>query len=238
MRTSENLDQLATALAKAQAAFEVAGKDKSAKITSAKGNYSYSYADLPTIVAACRPALAAAGLSVIQAVSARGADVTVTTRLLHASGQWVSDEDAPLTMTARDNSPQAIGSACTYARRYGLMTLLGVVAGDEDDDAQSAQPRPYSNPTPQDDPRDELPLPADSWTSVRLQALLERLIPGKGREVDEARLDKLSELMDLPRAALTRGETLYSRFANGKKHLREGLIQLVERLVAEEEKKQ
>lgn len=57
------------------------------------------------------------------------------TRLTHAaSGEFM--EDAMLLMSAKDD-PQGQGSALTYARRYALMAILGLVA-DEDDDGEKA----------------------------------------------------------------------------------------------------
>lgn len=62
----------------------------------------------------------------------------VVTSLIHASGENISDEGVPIH-TADNRNPQKLGAAITYARRYGLCAILGIV-GDEDDDAQSATP--------------------------------------------------------------------------------------------------
>jgi hypothetical protein len=130
MLTSENVNELAVALAKAQSAISSAHKDRANPFFNSK------YATLDAIWEACRGPLTSNGLSVIQAASSAGKTVTVTTRLLHLSGQWVQ---APLTLDGKDASPQAVGSAITYARRYGLGAMVGVTA-EEDDDANAAQP--------------------------------------------------------------------------------------------------
>jgi hypothetical protein len=70
----------------------------------------------------------------------RGA-VVVTTLLAHASGEWI---ETRLAMGLESTDPQAIGSALTYARRYGLCALVGVAPGDVDDDAAAAMPAPAS----------------------------------------------------------------------------------------------
>jgi uncharacterized protein (DUF3820 family) len=58
------------------------------------------------------------------------------TRLIHAeSGEQITSH-MPLVLTKQD--PQSQGSALTYARRYALLAILGLV-GDEDDDASRAQ---------------------------------------------------------------------------------------------------
>ena len=124
------LDQLATALAKAQAAMEGAVKD------STNPHFQSRYADLASVWGACRAALTANGLAVVQAVRVADGRVYVRTILLHASGQWISSE---LGMQPVDLKPQAIGSCITYGRRYGLAAMVGVAP--EDDDGEGAEGR-------------------------------------------------------------------------------------------------
>jgi hypothetical protein len=129
-RQSDSIDQLATALSAAQRAMEGASKD------SVNPSFHNKYADLSSIWAAIREPLGANGLSVIQMPSAEGARVTVTTLLAHSSGQWISSD---LSLTVKDDSPQAIGIGITYARRYSLAAVGGVAP--EDTDGEGAQPR-------------------------------------------------------------------------------------------------
>jgi hypothetical protein len=131
MRTSEQINELATALAAAQATYPPIGKDKTAKA----GSYSYDYADLATVLEAVRPALAKQGIAVVQSASAEAQMVTVVTRLMHSSGQWI---ESSLSVEAETTAPQKLGSAISYARRYGLLALAGVAPADEDDDGQAA----------------------------------------------------------------------------------------------------
>lgn len=129
MEHSEQLNELAGALAKAQAAFTAVPKGKTAKV----GSYSYKYADLADAWDVARQALTDNGLAVIQAPAQLERGVcSVTTMLLHTSGQWVR---STLALDARDASPQSIGSVITYARRYGLAAMVGLVT-DDDTDAQ------------------------------------------------------------------------------------------------------
>jgi hypothetical protein len=121
--------QLAAALAKAQGAITGATKSKT------NPHFRSSYADLAEVWDACRPALAAHGLSVVQMPSANGPRVTVTTVLLHESGESLS---SALTMEAAQDTPQAIGSCITYARRYALASMVGVAPEDDDGNAASA----------------------------------------------------------------------------------------------------
>jgi hypothetical protein len=59
--------------------------------------------------------------------------VNLTTMLAHASGEWIAS-DWPVCPVAETASPQRMGAALTYARRYTLFTLVGI-AGEDDLDA-------------------------------------------------------------------------------------------------------
>lgn len=137
VRQSATLGKLAAALAKFQGSMSHVTKDKTVKTRS----YSYSYADLASVIDASREPLAANEIAVVQSPSTDGAKVTITTLLLHSSGEWVSGS---LTLTVADGSAQVVGSALSYARRYALLAMLGIAT--EDDDGESAS-RP-SNGTP------------------------------------------------------------------------------------------
>jgi hypothetical protein len=137
MLKSETIGKFAAALAQAQ------GKMKGAAKDSANPFFKSKYADLASVWDACRDALADASIAVVQLPKADGAKVTVTTMLAHSEGEWVSED---LTVTAKDDSPQAVGSAITYCRRYGLASLVGVAP--EDDDGEAAQGRPVAPARP------------------------------------------------------------------------------------------
>lgn len=130
MQHSEQLNELAAALAKAQGAMGGALKD------SANPFFKSKYADLESVWSACRKSLAENGLSVVQGVSGTETGVTVTTTLLHSSGQWMRDT---LPLQPKDMGPQGIGSAITYGRRYALAAMVGVY--QTDDDAEAAHGR-------------------------------------------------------------------------------------------------
>ena len=127
MQRSDQIDQLATALAKAQGAMTSAEKD-------GKGNYG-KYASLAAIWDAIRAPLSVNGLSVTQTMSMDDGRPILETTLMHASGQW---ETSCVPILAKDGSPQQFGSGLTYARRYGLAPIVGIAA-DDDDDGEAAQ---------------------------------------------------------------------------------------------------
>lgn len=135
IQTSETLEKLAPALAKAQAKMAGAKKDADNPFFKSK------YADLSSVWTAIREPLTENGLSVIQTVSApEGQEaagiVLITTMLLHESGQWIRDT---LTMKAKENTPQGLGSTITYGRRYGLSAIAGVAPEDDDGEAASGR---------------------------------------------------------------------------------------------------
>ena len=127
METSENINELASALSKAQGKITGALKDSSNPFFKSK------YADLAACWDACRGPLSENGLAVIQTTEP-GDGVTLVTTLAHSSGQWISSK---LIMAPKDFSPQSVGSCITYARRYALAAMVGLA--QIDDDANSAQ---------------------------------------------------------------------------------------------------
>ena len=128
--SSEQINELAKALASAQLKMRPAVKN------ATNPHFKSNYADLAAIMEAAREAIGINGLSVIQSFTESKEDsVTVFTTLIHSSGQWFR---SALTMKATANTPQGIGSAITYGRRYGLAAILGVVSDEEDDDGNGA----------------------------------------------------------------------------------------------------
>jgi len=130
MKTSEQINELAAALAQAQ------GMMGNAVMNRINPHFKSKYADLAAIFDASRKPLSANGLAIVQTIE----NGVLHTRLLHTSGQWIASEH-PLPMSGR---PQEIGSALTYARRYSLSALIGIAA-DEDDDANAAEKRAAKN---------------------------------------------------------------------------------------------
>jgi hypothetical protein len=140
MRTSEQIADLAAALAKAQGAFINPEKNKPVKVygTTKSGKdfeYTFNYADFTAIVDSIRKPLSDNGLSFVQTTDADEYGHLVTTRLLHATGQWIEFDTR---VFVGGPGAQAFGSGVTYAKRYALSSLLGVTA-DEDDDANASE---------------------------------------------------------------------------------------------------
>ena len=133
---SPELDQLATALAVAQGSMQGAVKDRT------NPAFKSSYADLASTWDACRVALSSNGLAVSQHPGRlEDGSVTVTTMLLHRSGQHITSVCSALP---RDASPASVGSVVTYLRRYGLAAAVGVSPEDDDGQAASQPAAPYA----------------------------------------------------------------------------------------------
>jgi hypothetical protein len=132
MTKSESVAALGAAMAKAQGTMAGAAKD------SKNPHFNSKYADLASIVEACRLALAANGIAVMQSPSTHDGNlVRMSTMLLHSSGEWI--ESDVLQVQSKDAGPQAVGSCLTYLRRYQLAAMVGVAP--EDDDAEAAEGR-------------------------------------------------------------------------------------------------
>jgi hypothetical protein len=132
MNKSEQINELAGALAKAQAEIKGALKDAQNPF------FKSSYADLASVWDAIRAPLAKHGLSVIQTTDSTEKGMVLVTTLAHASGQWI---EGRYPIQPMKNDPQAMGSATTYARRYALAAIVGVAQIDDDGEAAMARPR-------------------------------------------------------------------------------------------------
>lgn len=132
MYTSQLITNLSKALLSAQ-------KLMGGAIKGSKNPYFKStYADLGAVLEACKDLLNDAGIVILQPVNRDALGTFVETTLLHAeSGEFISSV-TPVVF-AKEGDPQAQGSAITYARRYGLQSLLGMPA--EDDDGEKAMSR-------------------------------------------------------------------------------------------------
>ena len=125
---SESINEISAALAKAQASM------KAAVFNKTNPHFKNKYADLAAVLDAIRKPLSDNGLAVTQTSEMRNGTFCLVTRLCHSSGQWIAGE-YPLPAQA---TPQQLGSALTYARRYSL-SAIACIAADEDDAAEGAE---------------------------------------------------------------------------------------------------
>jgi hypothetical protein len=218
MDKSESINELAMALSKAQS--EITGAKKDSK----NPFFGSNYADLASCWDACREALSANGLAVLQTTS-RGEPVTIqwetmdkesgevtqykvdtvetviVTTLLHSSGQWIS---SPLPMIPRDASPQGIGSAITYGRRYGLCAMVGVAQVDDDGNTASGRPIASKGISPKGDLGKNVPHDKAQATASHMLKLMNEDVIG-----DHDGIKKAMIVLDYHEKILNPDENLY-----------------------------
>ena len=127
---SSEINELAGALSLAQ------GEMSPAKKGANNPFFKSKYADLAEVIEASRYPLSSNDLSIAQYCE----DGYVVTQLMHSSGQWLRGR---LRIQPKDNTPQGIGSALSYSRRYSLQMMICQASGapEEDDDGEAAMGR-------------------------------------------------------------------------------------------------
>lgn len=133
---SASITKIAAALSKAQAEIEGAVKG------SVNPHFRSKYADLGAVVDAIREPFAKYGLAYIQEPGSTNGKLSLTTTLLHESGEYIR---STLEMPVTKHDPQGYGSAITYGRRYALLAMAGIAPEDDDGNAASA-PAPQKSP--------------------------------------------------------------------------------------------
>jgi hypothetical protein len=170
---------LYAALAKAQGAFPVIETTRMVEYSGRK----FWYAELGEVIAKTRPVLSANGLCLLQCVHGLGEKRVLTTKLAHASGASLSLHiELPECET-----PQKLGSALTYLKRYSLSGLLFVASEDDDDgNVASGTPKqtsPKAAPPPRDKPPETQAKP--SAMSSALKRKIFDLSQGAGFNTEE-----------------------------------------------------
>jgi hypothetical protein len=135
MKQSESIANLAKALATVQQHITPVVKDRT------NPHFKNNYATLDAIMENVRPLLAGHGLAIVQGGGApvSNADgnivgAAVETMLVHQSGEFIT---SAIVLPIDKGTPQAVGSAITYGRRYGVAALLALTT-EEDDDGNHA----------------------------------------------------------------------------------------------------
>ena len=139
MQTSDQIDQLADALAKAQVELKNPSATEHADVQPRGGgaSFGYDYAPLEAVLDVTREVLGKYGLAVTQESVTFEHGAGVITRIMHGSGQWI--EQGPLVLPAAGTA-QAFGGALTYARRYAISSALAIASSKDDDAATSSGP--------------------------------------------------------------------------------------------------
>jgi hypothetical protein len=148
-RSSESIACLAAALARAQA--ELTNPEKSLVATirpngPGEAERSFRYAPLSSGLDVVRKTLGQHEIATVQttAIDQTAGIINLTTVLAHSSGEWIAS-DWPVCAISETATPHRMGAALTYARRYGLFTLVGIAGEDDLDAPDLATP---TKPTP------------------------------------------------------------------------------------------
>jgi hypothetical protein len=180
MNKSETIAELASALNKAQS--EMSGAKKTAKNPFFKSNY----ANLEEVIHCIKEPFADNGLSFMQFPITTDGFAGVETVILHSSGEWISGE---FMLKCSKNDPQGMGSAITYAKRYGLQGACGIPSEDDDGNAATSKPE-AKKPAPvkmitavQKENIFNL-LQKANLTNERLQDGLDKVMGVKGKSTD------------------------------------------------------
>jgi hypothetical protein len=152
MNKSESIKELAGALAKFQ------GDVSNPKNTASNPQFNSKYAPLQDILSMVRPLLSKQGLSVVQSTAGDLENVTISTMLLHESGEYLGTNpfvlkgEQTLKGGAKVLNIQGAGSMITYVRRYQLSAILGLSSEDDDDGNHASISKPTAQKPVQEKP--------------------------------------------------------------------------------------
>lgn len=96
------------------------------------------YADLGSVLDACQTALHSNGFAIVQPCGKDDHGAYVETVLAHESGESFASR---VYLVVGKQDMQGVGSAITYARRYGLLGMAGLAPEDDDGEATKSPKR-------------------------------------------------------------------------------------------------
>jgi len=176
MKTSEQINEIAAALAKAQAEMT------NPVFNKVNPHFKSKYADLSSVLNAVRPALAKNGIALMQMTGIEDTGMVLYSRLTHTSGQWI-ESVYPVTNSGKH---QEIAAALTYAKRLSLSAIAGV-AGEEDDDGNAANDVPVNAARP----AKQAPKPVvDGYDDEKSKLRAEEMMIGLNNITDKVALQK------------------------------------------------
>jgi len=124
------MSEMSAQIQYSEALVKAVGELSNVAKTAANPYFKSKYAPLDAIIDATRPVLKKHGLAVIQQPLFMEGTAGVETTILHEGGYSTTSK---LLLPLKDQSPQGVGSAITYARRYALAAVLGIASEDDDD---------------------------------------------------------------------------------------------------------
>ncbi len=204
---SSEIKEFVAALAKAQ------GMMKPAIFNKSNPHFKSRYADFSSCMDACRIPLSENGLAVMQYCSTIEGKMYLVTMIAHISGQWMKSE-FPLISAKQDS--QGIGSAMTYAKRYSLCGMIGIVADEDvqgDDDGETAVGRgAYQEPARQP-PRPQIQPKSESIAPQKISGAQVAIIKRLEDKLDSECKGKLYDWMKKSHNVLKLEDVLVENFA-------------------------
>lgn len=212
---SESLKEIALALSKAQSEMGSAIKDSSNPFFKSK------YADLTSVWDAGKASLAKNSLAVSQLTDYRMIGEMpifgVYTTLLHASGEFMRSF-FPIKPVKED--PQGMGSATTYARRYALAAILGIVTEDDDGNAASNKSAPiatgHQSTSAPSEPKKQGVLPESTSSKTERIAKLKESFKTLGIELFSLEQHLEKDVLHFTDSDFKKASELYSGIKTGK----------------------
>jgi hypothetical protein len=187
--SSKTTGEYAEALSKAQGAMSGALKDKKNPF------FKSNYADLEAIWSVAREPLSRNSLAVTQHVDRTGK--VMVTKITHKSGEW---ERGFWPFTPEKQNAQGMGSAGSYARRYGLASMIGIFQTDDDGNAacgiseEKQSSPPTSRPsTSSNKPKISTPQPKQSPDDIPIDMAKEVFGGEEVPRISQERVAKLRE---------------------------------------------
>ena len=201
MNQTPEIAALATALVEARKEFKPAIKD------SENPAFRSKYVGLDTAVEATDSALAKHGLTILQMPQANLMDqsVTITTRLLHKTGQWIEGDLTLPVKGQRGFDAQAVGSAITYGSRYALMAMLGISTVDDDGNGAVGGPDPKQMPMDKDVHDAHLDLMDNAKSMKELEVFFKNAIADARKAKDKVAEQEFTVTKDMVKKTLEQG---------------------------------
>lgn len=177
MKTSTEINELATALSKAQSQFTPVLK-------KAKGVHNSSYAEFIEFIEMAKPHLGEHGLSITQFPFNENGHVGIINRLMHSSGQWM-EHDFGVPPSKHDT--HAYGSAITYTKRYCYGSILGIPTTDDDGNLSMGLDNPSQKPV-------------ETISATQLKTLVDILDGNEDLERRILKANAVTALSDVPKS--------------------------------------
>jgi hypothetical protein len=119
------------AMVKFQAKATALAKSKTVTVKGDRGSYTYDYTPLSQLVEETAPVLSECELAVLQDTETHDGVVTITTTVIHSSGEFREYRPLTFPITARIHD---LGSVISYLRRYSFLSALRLAPSDKEDD--------------------------------------------------------------------------------------------------------